>query len=83
LTGGVSLTVDTVYPAGVATSRTPTDPGIQSVPPISGEQLAQLRARLNTIEELITQLASELKAIREELHVAAAQQMTPPTDDVR
>jgi transposase len=53
------------------------------VPSISGEQLAQLRARLNTIEELITQLASELKAIREELHVAAAQQMTPPTDDVR
>ncbi len=83
MTGGVSLTVETVYPAGVTIGRTPADPAIQAVPSISREQLAQLRARLNTIEELITQLASELKAIREELHVAAAQQMTPPIDDLR
>jgi hypothetical protein len=59
------------------------DPATHSSPPISGEQIAQLRARLNTIEELITRVASELKAIREELHVAAAQQMALPTEDIR
>jgi hypothetical protein len=66
----------------VPTEKTAIDPAAHSSPSISGEQIAQLRARLNTIEELITRLASELKAIRDELHVAAARQMSLPTEDI-
>jgi hypothetical protein len=36
------------------------------------QQIAGLRARLDTIERLLAQLSAELKGIRETLHAAAA-----------
>ncbi len=35
------------------------------------QQIAELRARLDTIERLLAQLSAELKGIRETLHAAA------------
>ncbi len=38
---------------------------------MEGQQIAELRARLDTIERLLAQLSAELKGIRETLHAAA------------
>ena len=39
-------------------------------------QIVDIRTRLDTIEKLLAELAAELRAIREELHAAAAAQQT-------
>lgn len=43
---------------------------------MSANQIVDIRTRLDTIEKLLAELAAELKAIREELHAAAAAQQT-------
>jgi hypothetical protein len=40
---------------------------------MEGQHIAELRARLDTIERLLAQLSAELKGIRETLHAAAPQ----------
>ena len=44
------------------------------------KEIVEIRGRLDAIEKLLAQLASELKAIREELHAAATAEGTghPP-----
>ena len=39
-------------------------------------QIVEIRGRLDTIEKLLVQLATELKGIREELHAAVAAEET-------
>jgi hypothetical protein len=39
-------------------------------------QIVDIRTRLDTIEKLLAELTAELKAIREQLHAAAAAQQT-------
>lgn len=47
-------------------------------PSMKPNQIAEIRGRLDTIEKLLVQLATELKGIREQLHAAvAAEEMGP------